>query len=513
MTDDVFEPLIDETKILPKRTCRSIYKPQGTSYTAFLPLILFVLLCNYLDSTAMNLALPKIQEEFGVDRYISQWLITAYSLAVAATSIPLAKLADSIGQVYAMYIYLTGLTIGYIAIYFIKNLYAMCALRFFIGACFAGATAARMALIRLLSPPEKAQVYMMYTASICTGFGAILPFLASFMINYNWRLTFLLCGIFALCSILALIPYTNPPKKQSAVNGKKCNIDFGGMIAIIVATGSLDLSFTFLSAPIYWLAGTLFGISIIAFVSFYFIEMKVSDPILPLKIMKTPVTEYAILTLISSLISTGISFILAQYAAIWGQPTGFSGLFMSIVGIISTILTFIAPLLTKRYLNKTILIWTYSLSIIAFAVQMISTYSFWFFVSIFLVAVLAFSIPNFLIQPIILCSVPLQYAASITAIPNTCRQLGSAISLSITSMILKKCSATFIKQGMSRLSAFNQSVTIVYGVYLFLIIVSLILLITRTGQQRNESNKKGYDSSKIKQLQLLDENEEATKYV
>ncbi|CAL5987105.1 Major_facilitator superfamily protein [Hexamita inflata] len=499
--DKIFEPLLgDQPKV--RKTCKEIYKPLGTSYAAFLPLIFFVLLSCYLDSTAVNLALPKIQEEFKIDGSISQWLITAYNLAIAATSIPLAKLADSMGQVSAMYLFLAGMTLGYIGIYFINNFYAMCALHFIIGSCFAGATSARMALIRQLSPPEKAQSYMMYTASICTGFSVILPFFASYIISIDWRLIFLICGVSAFLSIVTLIPYRNPPKKASA---KKCSVDFGGMILIFVATGALDLSFTYVSVPIYWLAGTLFAVAIISFILFYVVELKVKDPILPLTIMKNPIAAYSVLSTIGAFISSGMSYILPQYVHIWGQKSGFSGLVMSIAGAVSTLLTFAVPALTKRYLNKTVLVWSYLLSIIAYAICIVSTSNFWFFISMYLVSVLMFATPNFAVPPIMCCSVPLKYAASISAVPNTCRKLGTAVSLSITAMITKSVTAAYVKNGYTQREAFDISIMVVYGIYLFLIVLSFIILVTRTGQAPTEAKKKGFDPTKIRQLKINEE--------
>ncbi|CAL6071027.1 Major_facilitator superfamily protein [Hexamita inflata] len=496
-----YQSLLTTENVRPRRSCKDIYKPAGTSYPAFLPLIFFVLLSCYLDSTAMNLALPKIQEEFKIDGSISQWMITAYNLAIAATSIPLAKLADSMGQVSAMYLYLSCMALGYVGIYFVKNFYVMCAIHFVIGSCFAGATAARMALIRQLSPPDKAQSYMMYTASICTGLSVILPFIASFIINVSWRLIFLICGVSALLSIVTLIPYRNPPRKPSA---KKCSVDLGGMLTIFIAAGALDLSFTFLSEPIYWLAGTLFAVSIVAFILFYFIELHASDPILPLILMRTPISQYSVLSAISAFVSSGFSYILPQYVAAHDNSSSFSGVVLSVQGAVSTLLTFAVPKITKRYLNKTVLVWSYLLSIVAFIVFVFSPEYFWWFIVMYIVCVLTFATPNFAIPPIMCCLVPVKYAASISAVPNTCRKLGTTISLSITSMIIKSCSQLFIKNGQSKINAFDHSMMIVISVYTALIIISLLFLM-KTGQAANESHKKGFDPKKIKQLELDDE--------
>ena len=69
----------------------------ATKRTALLIATLTSFLTPFMAS-AVNVALPKIGEEFAMDAILLSWVITAYSLAAAMFLLPFGKLADIHGR-------------------------------------------------------------------------------------------------------------------------------------------------------------------------------------------------------------------------------------------------------------------------------------------------------------------------------------------------------------------------------------------------------------------------------
>ena len=48
--------------------------------------------------SALNLSIPQMEEQFGVSAAMIGWVVTAFTLSVAALSVPFGKLADATGR-------------------------------------------------------------------------------------------------------------------------------------------------------------------------------------------------------------------------------------------------------------------------------------------------------------------------------------------------------------------------------------------------------------------------------
>ena len=66
------------------------------------------LFLTVLDQSGVNIALPRIAEEFGADIPTVQWISLSYVLATSATLMPLGRLSDMIGR---KLVYVTGFVV------------------------------------------------------------------------------------------------------------------------------------------------------------------------------------------------------------------------------------------------------------------------------------------------------------------------------------------------------------------------------------------------------------------
>ncbi len=74
--------------------------------------VIFGLFMTILDSTIVNIAIPRLQNVFGADLASVQWVLTAYTLAQGVATPLTAFLAQRLGQKRLYLIALAGFTIG-----------------------------------------------------------------------------------------------------------------------------------------------------------------------------------------------------------------------------------------------------------------------------------------------------------------------------------------------------------------------------------------------------------------
>ena len=90
-----------------------------------------------------------------------------------------------------------------------------------------------------------------------------------------------------------MIPYTNPPRPK---NNKK--VDIFGSLTLLLGVSSLDVSFTVLTYKQWILSGVLFVVSVLILICFFIIERKAEDPVLPLYLLKNPVSDYVVVSVL-----------------------------------------------------------------------------------------------------------------------------------------------------------------------------------------------------------------------
>src|SRR5689334_3615953 len=146
-----------------------------------------------LDVTVVNVALPTLGQAFQVDLRLLQWVITGYSLALAAV-IPLSGwLGDRLG---AKRVYLTALglfVLGSVLCALSPSGQALVAFRVLQGLGGGMLQPIGMAFIYRLAPPERRGAVMgMFGIPILLA-PALGPVLSGWLVQFaDWRLVFLI---------------------------------------------------------------------------------------------------------------------------------------------------------------------------------------------------------------------------------------------------------------------------------------------------------------------------------
>lgn len=152
--------------------------------------------------SAVNVALPTIQEELQMDAVQLSWIATAYLLAVAIGLVPSGKIADIYGR---KKVFATGLavyTIGSAAAIFADSAIFLIATRVFQGLGSSMFVSTGMAILTSVFPgKDRGRVIGIYVAAVYIGLSAG-PFIGGLLTQFfGWRSIFILMlplGVFAL---------------------------------------------------------------------------------------------------------------------------------------------------------------------------------------------------------------------------------------------------------------------------------------------------------------------------
>ena len=242
-----------------------------------------------LDQTIVNLALPKIIEDFKITVTAAGWIATAYILANAVFVPIWGKLGDTVGR---KKIYILGFSIfifGSALAGFAWNLSSMIVFR--IIQAIAGSadypTAMAILAVTFKQGKERAQALGLWSASFAAAavFG---PLVGGPLIDmFGWRSIFLInipVGIVGLIMAMVFV-------RESVSENKTVHFDWFGAITLGMALSALVLV---LDQGLAWgwfsLYSNLCYIAILIFTAvFLFIETKTSEPIVDLKFFKNSV--------------------------------------------------------------------------------------------------------------------------------------------------------------------------------------------------------------------------------
>ncbi len=241
-----------------------------------------------LDQTIVNLALPKIINEFGITVSAAGWIATAYILANAVFVPIWGKLGDTIGR---KKVYILGFSIfivGSVLAGLSWNLSSMIIFR--VIQAIAGSadypTAMAILAVTFKEGKERAQALGIWSSSFAAAvvFGPLLG--GPLIDNFGWRSVFLINLPIGILGIFMAMRFIN--ESRSDIKTKFFDwwgaLTLGGALSAIVLVldkGSDWGWFSPLSMICYFSTVVLLGL-------FIRIEQKVPEPIVDLKFFKIP---------------------------------------------------------------------------------------------------------------------------------------------------------------------------------------------------------------------------------
>ncbi|MDE3720734.1 MDR family MFS transporter [Nocardiopsis sp. N85] len=264
---------------------------KGGRITVIMAALMLTVLLSALDQTIVSTALPTIVSDLGGLNHLS-WVITAYLLAVTASTPLWGKLGDQFGR--------KGLFLACIAVFVVGS--ALCGLsqdmlqlilfRGLQGIGGGGLMVLAMAIIGdVVSPRERGRYQGLFGAVF--GVSSVAgPLLGGLFVDHlSWRWVFyvnLPLGVLAFAAVVAVLPATRPTGRRT--------IDYAGIVLLAATAVCLTLVAAWGGSVYDWaspqvivlaLAGVVLG------VGWWLSARRAAEPVMPLSLFRNPVVVVA----------------------------------------------------------------------------------------------------------------------------------------------------------------------------------------------------------------------------
>jgi MFS family permease len=181
---------------------------------------------TYMDRVVISSTVPMIQKDLGLDKVTMGWVLAAFSWGYALFQIPGGWLGDKIGPRRALTLIVTWWSIFTSLTALSWSAGSMAAFRFLFGVGEAGAfpTATR-SLSRWMLPTERAYAQGVTHAGSRLG-AAITPVLVVWiMTTWGWRYAFVSFGLLGVAwALLWFLYYRDTPEEHRGVNAAELDL-------------------------------------------------------------------------------------------------------------------------------------------------------------------------------------------------------------------------------------------------------------------------------------------------
>lgn len=459
---------------------------QGERSAPFWSIIFAVFFGNFmatLSTTSINVALPVFMNDFHAELNTVQWMMSGFMLATGVIAPIIGFMGDKLSYKRLYVFALLGFTLTSALCTFAWSMESLIVFRILQGLCSGIIMPTTMTIIYQTIQKDKQTIAIglwSVSSMLAPAFG---PTLGGWLTEYfGWKSLFIMnlpIGIIAMLLALKFIPFH---KISSAVK-----LDIIGFIAVIVGTSSLLLTF---SQGHSWgwtswktIALLLAGLVIVAY--FVIRTLKVSAPLLNLRVFKIPRFTYSlIINCIITISLYAATFLVPIYMQnIQHASTLHTGLVMLPGTLVMVILSFIVGKIYDRVGPfRLILIGVLVMGVATWELSRLSLASTTFFIALWLaIRYVGISLCNMPVTNSAMTAVPTRFTGHASAVTNWIRQGTAALSVSIFSSILSARTLTHLSQNKADSTsaselALSQSVQDVFMIGTVLVALAIPFL-------------------------------------
>ncbi|HEY6407969.1 MAG TPA: MDR family MFS transporter [Ktedonobacteraceae bacterium] len=278
-----------------------------------------------LDSTIVSTALPSIVGDLGGGSV--SWVVTGYLLAQTCSTPLWGKLGDLLGRKGVFQASVVFFVAGSVLCGLSQNLAELVLFRAIQGIGGGGLLVTASALIADVVPLRERGTYQGILGSVFAVTTVIGPLLGGLFVDHlSWRWAFYINVPISIVVII-LAGYAIP----GALERRKVTIDYLGIITITLFASCLTLLATWGGVTYAWNSPIIISMAVVALVAlvlFLVVELRASEPLLPLRLFQNPVfTVCAILSaIVGAAMYGGLTFLPLYMQVIKGASATASGL-------------------------------------------------------------------------------------------------------------------------------------------------------------------------------------------
>lgn len=260
-------------------------RPQRSVRVVMLALMITMLLAM-LDNMIVGTAMPTIVGELGGLEHLS-WVVTAYTLATAASTPIWGKLGDLYGRKGVFLVSIVIFLIGSVLSGMAQDMGQLIGFRAVQGLGAGGLMVGVMAIVGDLVPPRERGRYQGMIAGVMAIAMIGGPLAGGTITDHlGWRWSFYInlpLGAIALAMVTAVL---HLPKKER----KPARIDYLGAALLTVGITAIVLVTTWGGTEYAWDSAVIMeltAIGVASLVGFLFAETRAAEPIMPLHIFRS----------------------------------------------------------------------------------------------------------------------------------------------------------------------------------------------------------------------------------
>ncbi|MFI5757903.1 MDR family MFS transporter [Streptomyces sp. NPDC051569] len=260
-------------------------EPQPRSVRVVLLALMIAMLLAMLDNMIVGTAMPTIVGELGGLAHLS-WVVTAYTLATAASTPIWGKLGDLYGRKGVFLSSIVVFLIGSVLSGMAQDMGQLIGFRAVQGLGAGGLMVGVMAIIGDLIPPRERGKYQGMMAGVMALAMIGGPLVGGTITDHlGWRWSFYInipLGAVALAMVTAVLHL--PAKDRS-----KAKVDYLGAGLLTVGITAIVLVTTWGGTEYDWTSSTILGLialGVAALAAFIFVQTRAAEPILPLHIFR-----------------------------------------------------------------------------------------------------------------------------------------------------------------------------------------------------------------------------------
>jgi DHA2 family multidrug resistance protein-like MFS transporter len=391
-----------------------------------------------MDLNVLNLAIPHLTAELEPTSTQLLWIVDIYGFLLAGFLITMGTLGDRIGRRKLLMIGAGAFGAASVLAAFANSAEMLILSRAILGIAAATLAPSTLSLIRnmFLDPRERTTAIGIWVGCFSAG-SVVGPIVGGILLEHFWWGSVFLVAVPMMVLLLICVPLLLPEYRDPDAHA----LDIPS--AILATTTVLLMIFGVKHLAVYGAEPSAFAaiaVSLIVGTLFARRQKRLPDPMIDLRLFKSPVFTAALCVNIIGIFAAFGSFLfITQFLQlVLGMGPLEAGLWLVPCGIVFMLGSMLAPIIVRRFQPSTVLTCGFTITAIGYAVltQVSATGDLWILVVGFLLFCAGLAPMGTLTTDLVMSDVPPERAGAASGISETSFEFGAALGVAVLGSIV-----------------------------------------------------------------------------